>query len=259
MNCLKPLLGSSIVLLLAGCSSFWNMGGETRSGVSSSLVDYLYPAGEIPPNLQDSIPYLELPLRVGIAFVPGQGGRSAISETTKIELLERVKAEFVDRNFIEHIEVIPDTYLRSSKGVGGMQQVARLYGVDVMALVSYDQVAVSDDNPTSFLYWTIVGSYVFDVKTARLLFRAPGLDKMSDRSTLVESGEVIRKTRDASFAAAMGSMTQNLSVELDSFRDRVKENPGVADVQWKEGSGGGGAFEWFLLAGLLLVAGVRVR
>ena len=68
MNCLKPLLGSSIVLLLAGCSSFWNMGGETRSGVSSSLVDYLYPAGEIPPNLQDSIPYLELPLRVGIAF-----------------------------------------------------------------------------------------------------------------------------------------------------------------------------------------------
>lgn len=275
MNCLKPVLASSIVLLLAGCSSLWNMGGETRSGVSSSLVDYLYPAGEVPPAVQDSIPYLELPLRVGIAFVPGQGGRSAISETTKIELLERVKAEFVDRNFIEHIEVIPDTYLRSSKGVNGMQQVARLYGVDVMALVSYDQVAVSEDNPTSFLYWTIVGSYVikatsnevqtfvdtavFDVKTARLLFRAPGLDKMSDRSTLVESGEVIRKTRDASFAAAMGSMTQNLSVELDRFRDRVKENPGVADVQWKEGAGGGGAFEWLLLAGLLLVAGVRLR
>ncbi len=275
MNCLKPLLGSSIVLLLAGCSSIWNLGGETRSGVSSSLVDYLYPAGEIPPDVQDTIPSLVLPLRVGIAFVPGQGGNRAISETTKIDLLEKVKAEFVNRNFIEHIEVIPDTYLRSSKGVGGMQQVARLYGVDVMALVSYDQVAVSDDNPTSFLYWTIVGSYVikatsnevqtfvdtavFDVKTARLLFRAPGLDKMSDRSTLVESGEVIRKTRDASFAAAMGSMTQNLSVELDGFRDRVKENPGVADVQWKEGSGGGGAFEWFLLASLMLVAGVRVR
>ena len=275
MNCLKPLLGSSIVLLLVGCSSLWNMGGETRSGVSSSLVDYLYPAGEIPPNVQDSIPYLALPLRVGIAFVPGQGGRSAISETTKIELLENVKSEFVDRNFIEHIEVIPDTYLRTSKGINGMQQVARLYGVDVMALVSYDQVAVSEDNPTSFLYWTIVGSYVikatsnevqtfvdtavFDVKTARLLFRAPGLDKMSDRSTLIESGEVIRKTRDASFAAAMGAMTQNLSVELDRFRDRVKENPGVADVQWTEGSGGGGAFGWLLLTSLLLVVGVRVR
>ena len=177
--------------------------------------------------MQDTIPYLELPLRVGIAFVPGQSGRSAISEATKIQLLDNVKAGFVDREYIEHIEVIPDTYLRSSKGINGMQQVARLYGVDVMALVSYDQVAVSEDNPASFLYWTIVGSYVikatsnevqtfvdtavFDVKTARLLFRAPGLDKMSDRSTLIESGEVVRKTRDSSFAAAMGAMTQNLA------------------------------------------------
>ena len=74
-----------------------------------------------------------------------------------MQLLENVKAEFVDREYIEYIEVIPDTYLRSSRGINGMQQVARLYGVDVMALVSYDQVAVSEDNPSSFLYWTIVG------------------------------------------------------------------------------------------------------
>lgn len=273
MGYLKLIVVGLIVLLLTSCSSLWNIGGETRSGVSSSLVDYLYPSGEVPPNLQESIPFLELPLRVGIAFVPSQSGSSAISEATKIELLENVKAEFVNREFIEHIEVIPDTYLRSSKGINGMQQVARLYGVDVMALVSYDQVAVSDDNPTSFLYWTIVGSYVikatsnevqtfvdtavFDVKTARLLFRAPGLDKMSDRSTLIESGEVIRKTRDASFTAAMGTMTQNLAAELDQFRERVKKDPGVADVKWKSGSGGGGVFGWLLCLGLLLTAGMR--
>jgi rhombotail lipoprotein len=275
MGKLKLLMAGLMGLLLTSCSSLLDIGGQTRSGVSSSLVDYLYPSGEVPPNLQDSIPILELPLRVGIAFVPSQGGRSTISEVTKIELLEKVKAEFVNREFIEHIEVIPDTYLRSSKGINGMQQVARLYGVDVLALVSYDQVAVSEDNPTSFLYWTIVGSYVikatsnevqtfvdtavFDVKTARLLFRAPGLDKMSDRSTLVESTEVIRKTRDASFTAAMGSMTQNLAAELDVFRERVKQDPAVADVQWKSGSGGGGAFGWLLCFGLLVAAGVRRR
>ncbi len=260
-------------LSVAGCSSFLDLGSQTRTGVSSSLVDYLYPAGEVPPAATDSIPYLELPLRVGIAFVPGQSGRSAISEATKMELLEFVKAEFVNREYIEHIEVIPDTYLRSSKGINGMQQVARLYGVDVMALVSYDQVAVSDDNPASFLYWTIVGSYVikatsnevqtfvdtavFDVKTARLLFRAPGLNKSSDRSTLVESNEVVRKTRDASFASAMGLMTDNLSVELDRFRDRVRDDPKVADVQWKSGSGGGSFGGWTLL--LLASFGVRRR
>ena len=262
------VLTAFIVLLLAGCSSFWNIDGATRSGVSSSLVDYLYPAGEVPPAVEDSVPYLELPLRVGIAFVPNQGGRSPISEATKMQLLENVKAEFVEREYIEHIEIIPDTYLRSSKGINGMQQVARLYGVDVMALVSYDQVAVSEDNPASFLYWTIVGSYVikatsnevqtfvdtavFDVKTARLLFRAPGLDKSTDRSTLVESGEVVRKTRDASFARAMDTMAQSLTVELDRFRERVKADATVANVEWKPGSGGGSVGIWFLLA--LLIA-----
>jgi len=269
----KSLLPLVLVfLLIGGCSSLWSVTGETRGGVSSSLVDYLYPKGEVPPAVQDTVPYLELPLRVGIAFVPSQAGRSAISEATKMQLLENVKVEFADRPFIEFIEVIPDTYLSSSNGISGMQQVARLYGVAVMALVSYDQVAVSDDNPTSFLYWTIVGAYtikatsnevqtfvdtaVFDVNTARLLFRAPGIDKMSDRSTLVESSEVVRKTRDASFAAAMGAMTKNLAVELDRFRDRVKENPGVAEVKWKPGSGGG-SIGWLLLG--LLGASVSRR
>lgn len=265
-----------VVFMVGGCSSMWNIGGETRSGVSSSLVDYLYPKGEVPPDISSTIPYLELPLRVGIAFVPGQSGRDAISEATKMQLLENVKAEFVDREYIEYIEVIPDTYLRSSKGINGMQQLARLYGVDVMALVSYDQVAVSEDNPASFLYWTIVGSYVikatsnevqtfvdtavFDAKTARLLFRAPGINTSSDRSTLVESGEVVRKTKDSSFAAAMATMTQNLGVELDRFTERVKDDPTVADVEWKPGSGGGGALSlWFVLGLFVLGASPRMR
>ena len=262
-----------IAALTTGCSSFWSMTGQMRGGVSSSLVDYLYPKGEVPPNMGDSVPYLELPLRVGIAFVPGQGGQSAVAEATRMQLLENVKAAFGDREYIESIEVIPDTYLRSSTGVDGMQQVARLYGVDVMALVSYDQIAVSEDNPSSFLYWTIVGAYtikatsnevqtfvdtaVFDVRTARLLFRAPGLHKMSDRSTLIESGEVVRKARDASFAAAMGTMTQNLGAELDRFHDRVQDDPSVAEVNWKEGSGGG-SFGWLML-GLLGSTAARRR
>lgn len=261
-----------IALVLSGCSSLWNWSGSARSGASSSLVDYLYPGGEVPPNVQDTIPYLELPLRVGIAFVPGQAGYGTVSEATKMQLLEEVKAGFVDREYINHIEVIPDTYLRSSQGITGMQQVARLYGVDVMALVSYDQVAVSEENPSGLLYWTIVGAYVikatsnevqtfvdtavFDVDTARLLFRAPGVDTMSDRSTLVEAGEVVRKAKDESFATAMAEMTENLAVELDRFQERVKEDPTVAKTQWKPGSGGGGV-GWPLLAALLLSAYAR--
>lgn len=262
----------AIALFLGGCSTLWNWGGGTRSGSSSSLVDYLYPNGEVPPDVQDNVPYLELPLRVGIAFVPGHAGPGTISEATKMQLLEQVKSSFVDREYIGHIEVIPDTYLRSSKGVAGMQQVARLYSMDIMALVSYDQVAVSEENPSGILYWTIVGSYfikatsneiqtfvdtaVFDVDTARLLFRAPGAHSMSDRSTLVEAGEVVRRAKDESFAAAMDGMTANLAEELDRFRERMQEDPTMAEVQWRPGSGGG-SLGWLTIAFLAIYSTFR--
>ncbi|HEY5655195.1 MAG TPA: hypothetical protein VIS04_05100, partial [Woeseiaceae bacterium] len=60
-------------LILAGCSSFWSLySGQSRRGVSSSLVDYLYPEGQEPPAYSEQIPRLELPLRVGLAFVPSR-------------------------------------------------------------------------------------------------------------------------------------------------------------------------------------------
>jgi rhombotail lipoprotein len=275
MNKIILFLLVTVALLLTGCSSLWNWSGNTRSGDSSSLVDYLYPNGEIPPDVDGSVPYLELPLRVGIAFVPGRAGHGSISEATRMHLLEEVKAGFVDREYISQIEVIPDAYLRSSRGITGMQQVARLYDLDVMALVSYDQVAFSEENPSGFLYWTIIGAYVikatsnevqtfvdtavFDVNTARLLFRAPGSDAISDRSTLVEAGETVRRARDDSIEAAMGEMTDNLSIELDHFQERVRNDPTVAQTTWKEGSGGAGGVGCLLLAALLISVYTRYR
>ena len=265
MRIRNPLLAVLALSLTTGCTSFWayDQGHGSRNGVSSSLVDYLYPNGEVPPEVISTVPHLELPLRVGIAFVPSADRRNVISEATKIGLLEEVKKGFADRQYIQHIEVIPDTYLRSSNGIEGMQQVARLYGVDVMALVSYDQVASLEDNKASLLYWTIVGAYiiqgtdsetqtfvdtaVFDVNTARLLFRAPGINKSVDRTTMLEAGEVLRKNREASFTSAMNDMSVNLDAELDRFRERVKNDTDVATVAWKPSFGGGSVGTGFLL------------
>ena len=84
-----------ITILVTGCSSFWLGPGyeKTREGASSSLVDYLYPDGEIPPAVSDNLPFLNLPTRVGIAFVPS-ASREDISAAEKQDLLEHVANSF---------------------------------------------------------------------------------------------------------------------------------------------------------------------
>jgi rhombotail lipoprotein len=269
MRAVLGLLGwlcLGLALGLSGCTSLWQTSGVSgvRQGVSSSLVDYLYPKGEKPPTVDQSLPHLQLPLNVGLAFVPSNNPRG-LSEERKTRLLNEVKQAFSDRKFIRHIEVIPDTYLAAGRGFETIDQVARLYGLDVIALVSYDQVVYSEDTAASLLYWTIIGAYVIkgsqndvqtfvdtaviDIPTRRLLFRAPGVDRFSNSSTLVKSGEAVREAREAGFDRAMKDMTGNLQLSLDRFVTRVKEEK-VAKVSYR--NGGGGAFDLWLLMAVVL-------
>ncbi|MBF8292336.1 MAG: delta endotoxin [Steroidobacteraceae bacterium] len=257
-----------VLLLMTGCASLW--GGEGRQGVSSSLVDYLYPQGEVPPRQDGVVPNLNLPLHVGLAFVPSRSGSDQVlTEAYRVDLLNRVKAAFAGRDYIREITVIPDAYMRSGKGFAALEQTARLYDIDVMALVSYDQVAHSDETKASFLYWTIVGAYlikgnknevqtfvdtaVFDVPTRKLLFRAPGVNKVESSSTLVDVERDTRKAREAGFERAMTDMTVSLDKELAAFKERIKTDRSVT-VSRAGGEGGGGAVEpaMLLLAGLVL-------
>lgn len=270
-----------VVVLLGGCTSiFQDLGGrKQRQGVSSSLVDYLYPNGEVPPDQEKVIPNLQLPVKVGLAFVPSRDSSTVgLSEAQKNDLLGKVKAAFADRDFIREITIVPDTYLRARSGFETVEQVARLYGIDVFALVSYDQVAHTDDTKASVLYWTIVGAYfikgskndvqtfvdaaIFDVKSRKLLFRAPGIDRIESTSTLVNSPEVSRKAREQSFANAMGNMTKSLDTELALFRERIKTDRSVTVTQRAGSSskGGGGALgAESLIVLLAMLALARLR
>jgi len=263
---IRLVLASFLVALLSGCSYLF-ANTDSRTGVSSSLVDYLYPKGEVPPPPDDRVPNLELPIRVGLAFVPSDGPE-ALSEAQRQQLLEKVRAAFLDRDFIETIEIIPETYLRQGKGFDALEGVARLYRVQAMALVSYDQVAFVGDAGSSFWYWTIVGAYVvkgsehevqtfvdtavFDMGTRSLLFRAPGADRLETRSTLVDTAEIRREAMAESFEKAMGAMTVNLDGELDRFKTRVEQEQ-VAVVSYKPGHErqGGGALGALSLIALI--------
>ncbi|MBX3703199.1 MAG: rhombotarget lipoprotein [Steroidobacteraceae bacterium] len=265
----------AVFLALAGCTGLF--GGPTRQGVSSSLVDYLYPKGEPPPPQTGVIPHLQLPLKVGLAFVPsGLRGDLALPESERIRMLNDVRARFAGRDFISEITVIPDAYLRSGRGFDSLEQTARLYGLDVMALVSYDQVTHSDERTSAFLYWTIVGAYtvhgnrndvqtfvdtaVFDVPTRKLLFRAPGVSQAKSTSTLVGLERDLRQTQREGFEQAMADMTANLDQELSAFKERIRTE-GTVRVTRAESSGGGGAAGGgsLLLLGCLALAASRRR
>ena len=261
-------------LLLLGCTGLF--GHDNRQGVSSSLVDFLYPSGEEPPKPPQTVPALELPIKVGLAFVPTRDGAGALTEAERIALLDKVKEHFSGRDFIAEIQVIPEAYMRSGRGFQSMEQVARLYDLDVMALVSYDQVAHTAERSASFLYWTIVGAYVvegnkndvntfvdtavFDVPTRKLLFRAPGVSEVKSTSTLVGVESDMRAGQQKGFDRAMADMTVNLDKELDSFKERIHRDQSVRVTHAPSyGGGGGGAGGPLSLAVLVLLVGMRRR
>jgi rhombotail lipoprotein len=257
------------VMALTACSALVSEGQE-RVTASSSLVDFLYPKTQERVAQTPQIPVLQLPVNVGIAFIPSASfRRSAISEGEQLKLLETVKKSFTQYEYINRIEIIPSTYLKGAGGFDALDQVSRLYNIDVMALVSYDQLARTNDNNAALLYWTIVGMYVvpasdtsvqtfvdtavFDVKSRNLLFRAPGLSKTEDRSTAINVDKVTLEKGEEGFELAVSDMIVNLDAELGRFKTRVKEEQ-VAKVEHREGYSGA-AFVWFnLFIGIVLLS-----
>ncbi len=257
-------LAAATLAAIAGCSSLMDLlpggGVRSRQGQSSSLVAFLYPKGETPPPVDNTVPTLHLPLRVGLAFVPSANGGASVTlpEALKSELLERVRAEFKGEKFLSEIAIIPDSYLQGRSGFAALDGVARLYSLDVVALVSYDQLATSADTRASVLYWTIVGAYVikgtrnevqtfvdtavFDMGSHRLLFRAPGIDRREQGTTMITSADDLRGAQQESFRSAVQDMTANLRKELVAFQDRIKTE-GTVRLAQKSPGGGGGSFD----------------
>ena len=268
----KAILFTVTGLLLTSCANYF--GPDGRRGVSSSLVDYLYPDGQIPPKHEETMPHLRLPLTVGLAFVPSRHSTPFIlPEAKKTQLLEAVKAKFAGLDYVKEITIIPETYMRSSKGFDGVNQIARLYGLDVVSLVSYDQVAVTSETKSSILYWTIVGAYfikgnqnqattfvdtaVFDVNSRKMLFRAPGVSDVKEATTFLEVNPNSREIRGKGFELAMADMSANLAVELGRFKERVKEDKSV-QISHREGYGGGGSIQWPVLLMIIGLGMLRV-
>lgn len=253
-------------LAASGCAHFY---GRSQVRQNASIVDYLFPGGS-PDAEQPTVPELKLPIDVGVAFVPAGDSEGHfnhhLSEERKVRLLQDVAREFEPFKFVRKIEIIPSNYLRPGGSFSNLEQLARMFGVQVVALVSYDQVQFTNEDFTSFAYWTLVGAYVvegekndtqtlldaaiYDVASRKLLFRAPGISRIEARSTPVNLAEELRDDADAGFQQAATHLVANLKTELACFQDRVRARPEEVKIVARPGYVGSGSSD---LAKLLML------
>lgn len=215
----------ALSLLAAGC-----VGGQSHH--RSNSLEYLYPAGAPATPPQDV--QIRVPARVGIAFVPTKSGYDdPFSETQKQTLLGRIAEKFKDRKGIAPIEVIPSSQLTPGGGFAELDRIRQAFGVDLVMLVSFDQLQSSESTTSSWTYWTIVGAYVvsgernqtrtvvdavvFDVASRVMLLHASGSDSAKDSSTPVAQAKNLRDASEQGFTRAVEDLVTKLDKALDGF------------------------------------------
>ncbi len=256
----------AFALLISGCMLF----PQGRNQKSGSVVAFLFPK-EKHEIQTPSMPVLSLPLRVGLAFVPETEGRSAgkFSEMQKQVLLKKAADQFRAQPFVQSIDVVPSMYLRPGGSFENLDQLKSLLGIDVVVLLSYDQVQFSEENVYSLAYWTIVGAYffngnrndthtlmeavVYDISSRSLLFRAPGVDQTKASTGAVYVERELRKDGGESFDRATTDLTKNLEIALKEFQQNVKEGRSQVQIVHKPGYSGGGAIDGHTLTVLLFI------
>jgi rhombotail lipoprotein len=241
------LISLFLVIFISGCAS-----DSTRH--ATSVVNFLYPNTK-DPIVTPGIPVLNLPLRVGIAFVPGEGGGNfgkdfirgsiqnhfVLSEDIKTSLMKEVAEHFKSYTFVKDIQLIPSADFAHGGSFANLDRIRSVYGVDVIALLSYDQAQFTDEGVASITYWTLIGAYVipgekndthtmldaviYDIKSRKMLFRAPGTSHTKSNATPVNIAEQLRADSGQGFDKAAKDMIINLDEQLARFREKVKENP----------------------------------
>ncbi len=272
------LLLLAFAVLLSGCIA-------TSTQVRSSALDFLYPKGS--PAIPATDVSLKVPTRVGIAFPPEKGfSPGSFTEDRKQQLLERIKGAFRDRKNIAGVEVVPSTYLAPEGGFDNLDRIASAFGVDVVALVSYDQVQFKDSSAASFAYWTIVGLYVvkgeknetrtmldasvFDVRSRAMLFNASGRSSVRGSSTPISAEKALRGVSDQGFTEATDNLIAQLETALTAFEEQAASGtvrgPGtpalaLVDPQGQpiqsSGAGGGAVGAVEVALALLLIVALR--
>jgi len=97
---------------------------------------------------------------------------------------------------------------------------------------------------------------VFDVESRKLLFRAPGMDKITRFSSAVGASNQTRISSQDGFENAVAQMSENLDRELSQFKERVEVEK-IARVEVRQGYSGAGSSDFMLLLFMLVPLALR--
>lgn len=277
----RPMTIALVALLLLSTAC-----AVHRSQLKSNALEYLYPEGRdaaAPTDVK-----LELPVRVGIAFAPSTSTvRDTFSESQKQALLTRIAEAFREREGIASVEPIPSTFLQPEGGFDNVDRLVPAFGVDLIAIVSYDQFQFSESGRSSWAYWTLVGAYVvkgeknqtrtmmntvvYDIPSRAMLFNASGSSSVSGKSLPVQIDKALRERSEQGFEAATDDLITSMNTALDAFQSQAAtgtvRGPGTPAVAMVDAAGnpvqpaGGGAGALGaveLLAALLMVSSALV-
>ena len=277
---MRRIIASLLALCALGACSY-NRHVERRS----NLMAYLYPDRTDAPRPDPNV-RLQLPLRIGIAFVPPEPVhgryssefRSVFPPDAETKLLSIVRKSFAGRDWVSEIVMIPSSYLTQRGGFENLDQVAHLMNVDVIALASLDQLQVSNPRRASFLYVSVIGSYllpldrnqtrtlidaaVFHVPSRSLLLHAPGVSSITGSSTAMDVEAKLDERSLKGFELAMRDLAKNLNPEVDAFKASVASGERKdVDIVTAEGKSvrGGGAVGWWEAVVVALLLAMLVR
>jgi rhombotail lipoprotein len=268
---LRLLAAASLALALSGCGILSGNEclfrcGEKRAS-STPLVQFLYGDDQRVPK-RDEVVTLQLPIRVGLAFLPSRTGNPDEGPTPieRERILNAIRASFSDLPYVSEIVPVPAYYFDMARadGMWQLEQLSRLQNLDLMALISYDQRTQVSENRRSFAYLTIVGALVVKgnhnetqtiidlavVEPVRrsLVLRAGGVSSTANTVTAIDQPGKLRKQQRVGFDQATDQLIGNFRTELTDFESRVRAGTADVKVVCQQRGGGGGSLDLTLLA-----------
>jgi rhombotail lipoprotein len=254
-----------------------------KNQLRSNALDFLYPKGTeaAPPKDVE----LRLPVRVGVAFAPSQDeARDTFTETQKQALLANITESFRDREGIASVEAIPSSFLTPGGGFDNVDRLVSAFGIDLIAIVSYDQFQFSESGRSSWAYWTVVGAYlvkgeknqtrtilntvVYDIPSRAMLFNASGQSSIEGKSLPVQIEKALRERSEQGFEDANDDLIANLNTALDAFQSQARtgtvRGPGTPAVAMYDSSGqpvrsgGGGSLAVVEVLGAVLLVSMAI-